>query len=806
MLRLLFISVVVQFFICYLSSNVVGQVNVTAKEKVYIHTDRVKYGAGETIFFSAYHYDQGIDANAGLSRVLYVELINEAGEQIEFQWLKIYNGRAVGSMDISYQLESQVVTLRAYTKYMRNYDEAFFFRRQIKVVGLGGAAPEPRQSQDISVQAFPEGGELINDIASIVGVKMVKGGKGISGVLELLKNDKSIDEVETNEHGFGRFVIKPEAGSNYSLIYNDQPYELPEAKQDGVNIRVRTTTELFTIFFNAKDIPNLAEYSSLIIAEGQVLQYAKLESAILKLSKATLPTGLVTVAILDPDDRPICERLLFNHFGIENQSIATSDPVPAPSTRSLVKIPIDVRDIEGNPIAASLSAAVVDHNYHIDQSGIAANFLLQSEIKGRIENPDQYLIANDKETIEKTDLLLLTQGWRRYNWSSAGSPQYDKERGISLRGRTVKPKKVTEGVKTYGSLSILDENFDILQIETDDQGYFEVGDIDRFGIAPLFFQVGTKKPKDANTFGGAARGNTNVDLLLDKPTSHAITDYEIDYLHSTPDNLSGTEDLDYSVDALADDEFYVDEGLLLDEVTIKAKKVDEWVDYYDDVISYSPTGNRIFTDNIASIGVYRDIYDILRGRVAGIEIVRSSSGQSRRDVIVRGSSSGLSGATSGNNAAGFLLNGSLVSAATAESISPIDIAFIDVIKGLNQVTQFGSVGSAGIIAIYLKPPGARSNSRTSNNGTKKDNGISIDYQGYSGAKEFYKTNYGADGSYEQTKLRRTIHWEPLLQTYQDGSVELQFYTADYIGTYHIDIQGISEDGTPMSHRTSFTVR
>ena len=802
MLKLLFNSLKVLSVVCYTLTSLLAQLDITPREKVYIHTDREKYGAGETIYFSAYHYDQGYEEDTGTSRVLYVELINQDGEQIGFQWLKLYSGRAEGSIDIDYQLKSQYITLRAYTGYMRNFDDSLFFRKQIEVVGISEGHIARDQDDKVVLQAFPEGGDLLNDIVSIAGVKLLNGNKGISGTLTLYEDDEPINDIETNEVGLGKFVLKPQQGSTYTIKYGEESYTLPKALDIGLHLRTRTTTEAITIYIDQRGVTNSPEHSIMLISDGQVLYNEKIADPILKLPKKELPTGLLTVVIIDPNGRPIHERLLFNHYGIDRLSVdvATEESY---TTRQSITIPIDVLAGDRSDVPASLSISVVDNRYFSSSSDIVSSFLLESEIKGMIENPSQYLKTNDIEVINKTDLLLLTQGWRRYNWEQPERIDYPKEQGIALSGRTVKAKKVNQGLKTYGTLSIIDEDFDIIPMETDDQGYFNLGEIGRYDEVPLFFQLGTKKQKEKNQLGGTARGNTDIQILLDRPTSHPITDNDIITGYDLA-TASG-EQLDYQVDALADDEFYIDEGLLLDEVTIEAKKVDEWVDYYDDVINYAPSGNRVFTDNIPSLGVYTDIYDILRGRVTGIEITRSASGNSRRDVIIRGSSSGLSAGTRGNNAAGFLLNGSLVSASTAESINPVDIAFIDVIKGLNQLTQFGSEGSGGIIAIYLKPPGARSNSRTSTRSSKKDNGLNIDYQAYSSAKEFYKPNYGADGSYEKSTIRRTVHWQPLLKLYEGGSAEISFYTSDYIGTYHIDIQGISADGTPISHQTTFNV-
>jgi len=237
---------------------------------------------------------------------------------------------------------------------------------------------------------------------------------------------------------------------------------------------------------------------------------------------------------------------------------------------------------------------------------------------------------------------------------------------------------------------------------------------------------------------------------------------------------------------LPNDEFYIDEGLLIDEVTIEAKKLDEWVEYYDDVINYSSgSTDRVYTDEIVGIGNYDDVYDILRSRVPGIEITfpLSPNSSSRRDVIIRGFSTGLVEATRQNNAAKFLLNGSAVPAPTVEAINPIDIAFVDVIKSLNELAIYGEYGSGGIIAVYLKPPGARSNSRAPEIG-KKNTGVYIDYQAYSAAKKFFTTTYGAD---------------------DDGVAKISFYTSDYIGTYHIDVQGITSKGQPISQTMTFSV-
>ena len=42
--------------------------------------------------------------------------------------------------------------------------------------------------------------------------------------------------------------------------------------------------------------------------------------------------------------------------------------------------------------------------------------LLSSELSGYIDSPDYYFEADDAEHRRAADLLMMVQGWRRYDW------------------------------------------------------------------------------------------------------------------------------------------------------------------------------------------------------------------------------------------------------------------------------------------------------------------------------------------------------------------------------------------------------
>jgi len=373
MLKFFFNSLKVLSVLCYTLTCLMAQLDISPREKVYIHTDRAKYGAGETIYFSAYHYDQGYGDDAETSRVLYVELINQDGEQIGFQWLKLYSGRAEGSIDIDYQQKSQYITLRAYTGYMRNFDDSLFFRKQIEVVGLSEGLVARDQEDKVVIQAFPEGGHLLSDIVSIVGVKLLSGNKGIGGTLMLYEDDEPINDIQTNEVGLGKFVVKPQQGSIYTIKYGEKTHTLPTALDAGLHLRTRTTTEAISIYIDQRGVINSSEHSIMLISDGQVLYNEKIAEPILKLPKNELPTGLLTVVIIDPNGRPIQERLLFNHYGIDQLSVdvATEESY---TTRQSITIPIDVLAGDQSDVPASLSVSVVDNRYFSSSSDIVSSF------------------------------------------------------------------------------------------------------------------------------------------------------------------------------------------------------------------------------------------------------------------------------------------------------------------------------------------------------------------------------------------------------------------------------------------------
>ena len=78
---------------------------------------------------------------------------------------------------------------------------------------------------------------------------------------------------------------------------------------------------------------------------------------------------------------------------------------------------IRITDENKEPLSGNFSLAVVEANgMNTDTSStIISNLLLTSELRGYIENPMSYLQKDNKKSQSALDVLLMTQGWRRYN-------------------------------------------------------------------------------------------------------------------------------------------------------------------------------------------------------------------------------------------------------------------------------------------------------------------------------------------------------------------------------------------------------
>ncbi|RZL12166.1 MAG: hypothetical protein EOO96_32430 [Pedobacter sp.] len=191
------------------------------QEKVHIQTDKPYYIAGEEIWLKAYVITASENRPTELSKILYVDLINEANEITKKITLAIDSGKAFGQITLPDSINSGNYRLRAYTNYMRNFDDDFFFEKFVAITNIAEQnKAKLAMKEGLDVQFFPEGGNLTYGARSKIGIKAVNQlGKGvnISGYV-IDENQEKVAVFSAEHAGIGSFALNPIKGKKYTAI------------------------------------------------------------------------------------------------------------------------------------------------------------------------------------------------------------------------------------------------------------------------------------------------------------------------------------------------------------------------------------------------------------------------------------------------------------------------------------------------------------------------------------------------------------------------------------------------------------
>lgn len=387
-------------------------------EKIYLHLDKTYYTVGEDIWFKAYLVDGITNRPSALSEVLYVELIDSEKSIVETKTIKTIKGSANGQFQLPAQSKSGGYVLRAYTNYMQNFVEPMFFKKSILVNSLRSSEglTEISETKEIQmarpdVQFFPEGGYMIKGLINSIAFKAIDAsGKG-AAVSGKLLDDKgnTVKNFKSTHLGMGLFHFIPTEGIRYKAIINiednEWTYDLPNALDKGVLMTVSDHDAYYKIELRATASEKLSGFKILgkqqrtAVLQVDINDTKGEQTAIVKLAKDILKEGITELTLLNADDEPIAERLLFheneNTEGIAN--IATKNSTYG--KREQIVLEIDMQpsfDIKNT--SADLSLTVANKavgTIPYKNMDIKTYLLLDSELQGKIEQPAYYFHSND---------------------------------------------------------------------------------------------------------------------------------------------------------------------------------------------------------------------------------------------------------------------------------------------------------------------------------------------------------------------------------------------------------------------------
>jgi hypothetical protein len=103
------------------------------QEKVYLHTDKPSYSAGENIFFKSYTTIGITNLFSSLSGILYAELISPANNVVQRVTISTPMGIGIGDFTLSDTITEGVYRIRAYTNWMKNAGSDYFFDKKVPI-------------------------------------------------------------------------------------------------------------------------------------------------------------------------------------------------------------------------------------------------------------------------------------------------------------------------------------------------------------------------------------------------------------------------------------------------------------------------------------------------------------------------------------------------------------------------------------------------------------------------------------------------------------------------------------------------
>lgn len=446
------------------------------REKVYLHLDNNAYFEGETIWFKAYVVRASSLKPSHLSRVLYVELLSDAGVVMQRKLLRLDSlGQANGEFDLELPVRSGYYEVRGYTREMTNWGTAACFSRVVPVFKkekngtidnvpltemprkTSRAFPRPNgvlDSVKTIVEFYPEGGNRTAGIEQRVAFRLTNGrGLPSKGVLHI-KNEagEEITTAQAGHEGFGTFFLPKDAGNELFAVVNQEreKYPIPDAdprQHYALTVNMKPGGEADVIIganadAEGKRLLGLAVFCRETPTYFDTVSIAPGETLETTLSERSFHTGVNRIELFDASGESLASRLVWHGMMVKEIETTVRQNEKSYAPFSPVALEFSLKDRQGKPVSTTFSLSVRDDNGEMvegEQTDIETDLLLSSELKGYVHRPGYYFASNDETRLHDLDLLMMVQGWTANSFSTlsghdAFRPQEPIEEKLTLNG------------------------------------------------------------------------------------------------------------------------------------------------------------------------------------------------------------------------------------------------------------------------------------------------------------------------------------------------------------------------------------
>ncbi|MES2064145.1 MAG: TonB-dependent receptor plug domain-containing protein [Bacteroidota bacterium] len=628
------------------------------------------------------------------------------------------------------------------------------------------------------VQFFAEGGNLVNGVPAKVAFKAIgTDGLGIT-IKGTVTNNKGEEmaQINTSHLGMGAFIFMPQSGDSYkaNIDYPDgtkASLELPKATDNGYVLKVieQGANNLRIAIASAKG--TTGQFVVVGQSAGKVYYSARSTAGGDAFStivpKSKFPSGITQFTLFSESGEPLNERLVFiqNPTDQLNLSVTASNQNYQP--RQKVNLNIDAKDNDGKPVVGSFSISVTDETkVPVDEdkeNNIFASLLLTTDLKGYVEQPSYYFNSNKEKTRADLDVLMLTQGYHRFEWkrvlNDTPSPnQYEVQKTFTISGRVTTPSGAPVA---NGKVELINFGDGVLQVDTltDQNGRFAFTDIIYADSLKFLIQARNAKNK------------RDVVIKMDTVPLPPAADYKnyADFNASTGNSISvyaQNSKLLYFEQIKAGLGNHI---ISLKEVLIKEKRI-----ALKHSANLNGPGNAdqvLLSKDLVNYGCVR-LADCLQGRLLGVLF-----------------NNGVPVTTRGGGRMLIVIDGMNSDAMYMNTLSVNDIQSIEVLRNISAAGIYGGRGSNGVLVITTK----RGDEPTYYPQQFSKGIIPYQPKGIYKSRIFYSPKYDAKTNRKIADLRTTVYWKPDVIT-PGGKANVEYFNAGSAGAYRVVVEGVDSEG------------
>lgn len=754
-------------------------------EKIFVHTDKQVYSAGDMIWLKVYLVEAGSNQLSPISKVTYLELIDAEGSaQLQVK-VGMQDGIGQASISLPYSIATGAYILRGYTQWMRNFGSEVFFEKQINILNALQAAKAPEAKPSFNSIAFlPEGGNLVAGLRSRLAFKATDAnGKGIAFKATILNQNLEtiVPEFSAAHPGMGSINFMPKLNEQYQAIirYENQskpdtltPADFPEIMSQGMVPTIEYQDNKINLKISAsQSYQNSTAY--LLIhghqknAAARIFQL-KEGKASLEIPFEQLSEGVNMLTLFNQQQEPVSERLVFR-YPENTAKLSFNAPTIQAGNREKISFNISFPFQVGQDTGANLSVAVyrTDSISLFDEGNLMEYLWLSSDLKGPVEQAARYFEKPESETRADMDLLMLTQGWRRYQWKqvknshAAARPFLPEYEGAIVEATVTDQNNNRPVAGQTLFLSIPGKPYWVGNNTTNQQGLARWVLKDVYGSQTMILQTDSVQP---------GRNTRLISPFSDKPalaliSQFALTQSQLDLVNQ------------YSIASQVSNHFhgkkYPIQTLNSYDTTAFFGKPDK--SYLLDAFTRFSTMEEVFREYMPGLNVRLN---------KGSYGLRSANDPKR---------------TFFDEAPLTLIDGMPVfDANKIIEFDPLKIQRID------QVTRLFAQGNKtfhGILSLHTY--------QNDLGGFPIDpRALVLAYEGLQTNRVFYQPRYDTkEQKQDRTPdFRSTLLWMPIVTLNAKGQAEITFFSSDLKGKFVAVVQGMINQQIPVSGYHGFTIK